>query len=77
MTTASLANSEGWIDMPPTWSQEREPLMVDPATSTITRPPTLATYARGARMRTQRWSVATTATISTSPIATLTSCLRR
>ena len=77
MTTASLANSEGWIDIPPSCSQEREPLMVLPATSTRTRPVTLATYARGARIRTQRWSVASTATISTRPMATLTSCLRR
>ena len=38
ITTASLANSDGWIDMPPTWSHEREPLMVLPATSTPTRP---------------------------------------
>ena len=28
ITTASLANSDGWIDMPPSWSHEREPLMV-------------------------------------------------
>ena len=43
MTTASLANSEGWIDMPPSWSHEREPLIVEPATRTSTRPTTLAT----------------------------------
>ena len=42
MTTASLANSEGWMDMPPTCSQDREPLTVEPATSTSTRPSTLA-----------------------------------
>ena len=42
MTTASLANSEGWMDMPPTCSHEREPLIVLPATSTRTRPTTLA-----------------------------------
>ena len=77
MTTASLANSDGWIDMPPSWSQDREPLTVLPATRTSTRPTTLATYASGARIRTHRWSVAITATISTRPMATLTSCLRR
>ena len=29
MTTASLANSAGWMDMPPSWIHERDPLMVD------------------------------------------------
>ena len=29
--------------MPPSWSHEREPLIVLPATSTMTSPPTLAT----------------------------------
>ena len=38
ITTASLANSEGWIDMPPSISQERDPLIVEPMTSTSTRP---------------------------------------
>ena len=38
ITTASLANSEGWIDIPPTSIHEREPLMVVPAVSTSTRP---------------------------------------
>jgi hypothetical protein len=38
VTTASLANSAGWIDMPPSISQEREPLMVEPITSTRSRP---------------------------------------
>ena len=39
MTTASFANSEGWIDIPPSWSHERDPLMVVPMVSTRTSPP--------------------------------------
>ena len=42
ITTASFASSAGWTDIPPTWIHEREPLMVEPATSTSTRPPTEA-----------------------------------
>ena len=38
MTTASLASSEGWMDMPPSSSHEREPLMVLPMTSTSSSP---------------------------------------
>ncbi len=77
ITTASLANSEGWIDRPATISQDRDPLMVDPITSTSTSPSTEARYTTGARIRTHRWSVAVTTSSSTPPIATLTSCLRR
>ena len=42
ITTASLASSEGWIDMPASWIQDRDPLIVDPLVSTSTRPPTEA-----------------------------------
>ncbi len=42
MTTASFANSAGWMDMPPSWIHERDPLIVLPATRTMTSPPTLA-----------------------------------
>ena len=38
ITTASLANSAGWIESPPSISQERDPLIVVPMTSTSTRP---------------------------------------
>ena len=37
-TTESFANSEGWIDMPPSWIHDREPLTVEPATSTSASP---------------------------------------
>ena len=37
-TTASLANSAGWMESPPSISQEREPLIVVPMTSTSIRP---------------------------------------
>ena len=40
ITTASLANSAGWIDMLPSWIHDREPLMVDPLVSTSTSPAT-------------------------------------
>ena len=43
MTTASLANSAGWIDSPPSISHERDPLIVVPITSTSTSPMTEAT----------------------------------
>ena len=39
ITTASLANSDGWIDIPPMSIQDREPLMVLPIVSTSTSPP--------------------------------------
>ncbi len=42
MITASLANSAGCTDIPPSISQEREPLMVEPITSTRTSPTTEA-----------------------------------
>ena len=42
MTTASLANSAGWIDSPPSSSHDREPLMVVPIASTSTSPTTEA-----------------------------------
>ena len=42
MMTASLANSAGCTDIPPTISHEREPLMVEPITSTSTSPTTEA-----------------------------------
>ncbi len=42
IATASLANSDGWIDSPPSCTHEREPLIVVPATSTNTSPPTEA-----------------------------------
>ncbi len=77
ITTASLANSAGCTDIPPSWIQEREPLIVVPMTSTRTRPTTDATYTSGARIRTQRWSVAATITPSTTPIAMLTRCRLR
>ena len=38
MTTASFANSDGWIDRPATRSQDREPLIVDPMVRTSTSP---------------------------------------
>ena len=38
ITTASLANSDGWIDIPPSCTHEREPLMVLPMVSTRTSP---------------------------------------
>ncbi len=41
-TTASLANSEGCSDSPPSWIHEREPLIVAPLVSTSTSPPTEA-----------------------------------
>ena len=40
ITTASLANSDGWIDMLPSSSQDREPLIVVPIVSTSTSPTT-------------------------------------
>ena len=40
MTTASFANSDGWIESPTTRSHDREPLMVDPMVSTSTSPET-------------------------------------
>ena len=40
MTTASFANSDGWIERPATRSQDREPLMVDPMVRTSTSPET-------------------------------------
>ena len=39
ITTASLANSDGWMDIPATSIHEREPLIVVPAVSTSTSPP--------------------------------------
>ena len=36
----SFANSEGWIDIPPSISHERDPLIVVPITSTSARPMT-------------------------------------
>ena len=42
MTTASLANSEGWIDSPASRSHDREPLTVEPMVSTSTSPATEA-----------------------------------
>jgi hypothetical protein len=39
ITTASLASSEGWIDIPPMSIHDREPLIVVPEVSTSTRPP--------------------------------------
>jgi hypothetical protein len=74
MTTASLANSAGWTDRLPSWIHERDPLTVEPMTSTSTRPTTEATYTSGARIRTHRWSVAATITPRTTPIAMFTSC---
>ena len=38
ITTASLANSAGWMDSPPITIHEREPLIVEPITSTSTSP---------------------------------------
>ena len=38
MTTASLANSDGWIDIPPSCSQDRDPLIVEPMISTSSSP---------------------------------------
>ncbi len=40
MTTASFANSDGWIERPRTRSQDREPLMVEPMVRTSTSPDT-------------------------------------
>ena len=42
ITTASLANSEGWIDNPASRSHDREPLIVEPMVSTSTSPATEA-----------------------------------
>ena len=43
MTTASLANSEGWIESPPSISHDREPLIgACPSISTSTSPTTEA-----------------------------------
>ncbi len=39
ITTASFANSAGWIDIPPSWIHERDPLIVVPLVSTSTSPP--------------------------------------
>ena len=52
-------------------------MTVVPMVSTRTSPATDATYTSGAMIRTHRWSVASTSTISTRPIATLTSCFFR
>ena len=60
ITTASLANSAGCTDIPPSSSHDREPLIVEPITSTSSSPITEATYTSGARIRTHRWSVAST-----------------
>ena len=38
ITTASLANSDGWIDMPPSISHDRDPLIVEPITRTSPSP---------------------------------------
>ena len=43
ITTASLANSDGWMDMLPSISQDRDPLIVVPITSTSASPTTDAT----------------------------------
>ncbi len=43
VTTLSLANSAGWTDIPPIISHDREPLIVEPITSTSSRPMMLAT----------------------------------
>ncbi len=40
ITTASFANSDGWIERPRTRSQDREPLIVDPMVRTSTSPET-------------------------------------
>ena len=40
MTTASLANSAGWMESPPSISHEREPLIVVPITRTSSSPMT-------------------------------------
>ena len=42
-------------------------MIVEPITRTSTRPTTEPTYTSGVRMRTQRWSVASTAPPSTEP----------
>ena len=47
MTTESLANSAGWIDMPAMTIHDREPLMVEPMTSTSSRPIRETTYTGG------------------------------
>ena len=39
ITTASLANSDGWIDIPARSIHDREPLIVVPIVSTSTSPP--------------------------------------
>jgi hypothetical protein len=39
-TTVSFANSDGCTDSPPSTSQERDPLIVEPIVSTSTSPPT-------------------------------------
>ena len=38
ITTASFANSDGWIDRPPIISHDCDPLTVVPIVSTSTRP---------------------------------------
>ena len=43
ITTASLANSAGWIERPPSINQERDPLIVVPMTRTSISPITEAT----------------------------------
>ena len=43
ITTASLVNSAGWTERPPSISQERDPLIVVPMASTRSRPITEAT----------------------------------
>ena len=40
ITTASLANSAGWMESPPITIQDREPLIVEPITSTSSSPTT-------------------------------------
>ena len=77
ITTDSLANSAGWIDMPAITIHDREPLMVEPMASTSSRPIRETTYTGGARMRTHRCSVAATRTASTMPMAMLTRWRRR
>ena len=73
-TTASLANSAGWIDIPPRSIHEREPLIVEPMTSTSTSPTDRAEVD-------QRGQDPHPAVVgdehragSARPIATLTSC---
>jgi hypothetical protein len=40
MTTASLANSEGWMESPASRTHDWDPLTVEPMVSTSTRPRT-------------------------------------